>query len=100
MPLPTECLAHTNLLPARGDKVRLVNRCHPEEQLDLLRRGLEVGLGGCETATRITAVVVHHGQVVSMDLRDSYDSAAEAYALHLADELERKPLDRHLLNRT
>ena len=34
-----------------------------------------------------------------MDLRDSYDSAAEAYAEHLCDELDRKPLDRHLLNR-
>jgi SAM-dependent methyltransferase len=34
-----------------------------------------------------------------MDIRDSYDSAAEAYADHLATELERKPLDRHLLNR-
>jgi SAM-dependent methyltransferase len=34
-----------------------------------------------------------------MDIRDSYDSAAEAYADHLASELERKPLDRHLLNR-
>jgi SAM-dependent methyltransferase len=34
-----------------------------------------------------------------MDIRDSYDSAAEAYAQHLASELTRKPLDRHLLNR-
>lgn len=34
-----------------------------------------------------------------MDVRESYDSAAEAYAEHLATELERKPLDRHLLNR-
>jgi SAM-dependent methyltransferase len=34
-----------------------------------------------------------------MNVRDSYDSAAEAYADHLATELERKPLDRHLLNR-
>ena len=34
-----------------------------------------------------------------MQVRDSYDSAAEAYAEHLASELERKPLDRHLLNR-
>jgi SAM-dependent methyltransferase len=34
-----------------------------------------------------------------MDVRDSYDSAAEAYAQHLASELTRKPLDRHLLNR-
>ena len=34
-----------------------------------------------------------------MDIRDSYDSAAEAYAEHLATELDRKPLDRHLLNR-
>src|SRR5690349_16378109 len=34
-----------------------------------------------------------------MDVRDSYDSAAEAYAEHLADELAQKPLDRHLLNR-
>lgn len=34
-----------------------------------------------------------------MDVRDSYDSAAEAYAEHLCDELSRKPLDRHLLNR-
>jgi SAM-dependent methyltransferase len=37
--------------------------------------------------------------VVRMDVRDSYDSAAEAYAQHLASELARKPLDRHLLNR-
>ncbi len=34
-----------------------------------------------------------------MDIRDSYDSAAEAYAEHLATELDHKPLDRHLLNR-
>jgi len=34
-----------------------------------------------------------------MDVRDSYDSAAEAYAEHLATELDGKPLDRHLLNR-
>ena len=34
-----------------------------------------------------------------MDIRESYDSAAEAYAEHLCSELERKPLDRHLLNR-
>jgi SAM-dependent methyltransferase len=34
-----------------------------------------------------------------MDVRDSYDSSAQAYADHLASELERKPLDRHLLNR-
>jgi SAM-dependent methyltransferase len=34
-----------------------------------------------------------------MDLRESYDSAAEAYAEHLATELVHKPLDRHLLNR-
>jgi hypothetical protein len=31
-----------------------------------------------------------------MDVRDSYDSAAEAYAEHLASELAQKPLDRHL----
>jgi SAM-dependent methyltransferase len=34
-----------------------------------------------------------------MDIRESYDSAAEAYAEHLATELTHKPLDRHLLNR-
>ena len=34
-----------------------------------------------------------------MKVRESYDSAAEAYAEHLATELEHKPLDRHLLNR-
>lgn len=34
-----------------------------------------------------------------MDIRDSYDSAAHAYAEHLATELVQKPLDRHLLNR-
>ncbi len=34
-----------------------------------------------------------------MDVRESYDSAAEAYAEHLFTELERKPLDRHLLDR-
>jgi SAM-dependent methyltransferase len=34
-----------------------------------------------------------------MDIRASYDSAARAYAEHLADELAHKPLDRHLLNR-
>lgn len=34
-----------------------------------------------------------------MDVRASYDSAAQAYAEHLAAELEHKPLDRHLLNR-
>lgn len=34
-----------------------------------------------------------------MDVRESYDSAATAYAEHLSDELARKPLDRHLLNR-
>jgi SAM-dependent methyltransferase len=34
-----------------------------------------------------------------MDVRESYDAAAEAYAEHLATELAGKPLDRHLLNR-
>jgi SAM-dependent methyltransferase len=34
-----------------------------------------------------------------MDIRASYDSAAQAYAEHLATELDHKPLDRHLLNR-
>ena len=34
-----------------------------------------------------------------MDVRESYDSAARAYAEHLASELDHKPLDRHLLNR-
>jgi SAM-dependent methyltransferase len=34
-----------------------------------------------------------------MDVRESYDSAAEAYAEHLATELMGKPLDRYLLNR-
>ena len=34
-----------------------------------------------------------------MDVRESYDSAASAYAEHLAKELDGKPLDRHLLNR-
>ena len=34
-----------------------------------------------------------------MDIRESYDSAAAAYAEHLSDELAGKPLDRHLLNR-
>jgi SAM-dependent methyltransferase len=34
-----------------------------------------------------------------MDVRESYDSAAAAYADELSSELERKPLDRHLLNR-
>lgn len=34
-----------------------------------------------------------------MDIRESYDAAAAAYAEHLFTELERKPLDRHLLNR-
>jgi SAM-dependent methyltransferase len=34
-----------------------------------------------------------------MSVRDSYDSAASAYADHLFTELEKKPLDRHLLNR-
>jgi len=34
-----------------------------------------------------------------MDVRESYDSAAKAYAEHLAAELVYKPLDRHLLNR-
>jgi SAM-dependent methyltransferase len=34
-----------------------------------------------------------------MDIRESYDSAADAYASHLASELAGKPLDRHLLNR-
>jgi SAM-dependent methyltransferase len=32
-------------------------------------------------------------------IRESYDSAAQAYAEHLFTELDRKPLDRHLLNR-
>lgn len=34
-----------------------------------------------------------------MNTRESYDSAAEAYAEQLSDELAKKPLDRHLLNR-
>lgn len=36
---------------------------------------------------------------VSLEVRSSYDSAAEVYAEHLFGELEQKPLDRHLLNR-
>lgn len=32
-------------------------------------------------------------------IRESYDRAAESYADHLFDELTKKPLDRHLLNR-
>jgi SAM-dependent methyltransferase len=36
---------------------------------------------------------------MSMDIRESYDSAAGAYAERLAAELNHKPLDRHLLNR-
>ena len=35
----------------------------------------------------------------AMNVRDSYDSAADAYAEHVATELAHKPLDRHLLNR-
>jgi SAM-dependent methyltransferase len=34
-----------------------------------------------------------------MDVRASYDSAAQVYTDHLAGELADKPLDRHLLNR-
>ena len=34
-----------------------------------------------------------------MNVRESYDSAAEAYTEHVAAELAHKPLDRHLLNR-
>jgi SAM-dependent methyltransferase len=34
-----------------------------------------------------------------MDILTSYDAAAKAYTEHLKDELEGKPLDRHLLNR-
>ena len=34
-----------------------------------------------------------------MDVRESYDSAAEAYAEHLFEEIERKPLDRRWLDR-
>ena len=34
-----------------------------------------------------------------MDIRQSYDSAALAYAEHVSHELAGKPLDRHLLNR-
>jgi SAM-dependent methyltransferase len=34
-----------------------------------------------------------------MGVRESYDSAARAYAEQLSSELEHKPLDRHLLNR-
>jgi SAM-dependent methyltransferase len=34
-----------------------------------------------------------------MDMRGSYDAAASAYAEHLFDELNGKPLDRHLLDR-
>lgn len=34
-----------------------------------------------------------------MDIKESYDSAATAYAEHLFSELAQKPLDRHFLNR-
>jgi SAM-dependent methyltransferase len=33
------------------------------------------------------------------NLRESYDSIAESYVEHIYEELARKPLDRHLLNR-
>jgi ubiquinone/menaquinone biosynthesis C-methylase UbiE len=36
---------------------------------------------------------------VSRSVEKSYNSAAEAYAEQLFNELEKKPLDRHLLNR-
>ena len=36
---------------------------------------------------------------MSLEVRSSYDSAADAYVEHLFAELEQKPLDRHLLNR-
>ncbi|HEY1251879.1 MAG TPA: class I SAM-dependent methyltransferase [Thermoanaerobaculia bacterium] len=36
---------------------------------------------------------------MAMNVRESYDSVARAYAENLSAELERKPLDRHLLNR-
>ncbi len=35
----------------------------------------------------------------TMNVEESYDSAATAYAEHLFPELDQKPLDRHLLNR-
>jgi SAM-dependent methyltransferase len=38
-------------------------------------------------------------EALTMDVRESYDAAALAYAERLASELEGKPLDRHLLNR-
>jgi SAM-dependent methyltransferase len=45
----------------------------------------------------LTGHIRDHSHV--MDVRESYDSAAEVYAQHLASELVQKPLDRHLLNR-
>jgi SAM-dependent methyltransferase len=38
-------------------------------------------------------------KIAPMEISESYDSAAQAYAEHLAGELAHKPLDRHLLNR-
>jgi SAM-dependent methyltransferase len=64
---------------------------------------MPVGLNQRATNRRGNVFDCHPGAAnaieVAMQIRESYDSAAEAYAEHLADELEKKPLDRHLLNR-
>ena len=48
----------------------------------------------------MAGVSPRHGPIATeVDIRESYDNAARAYAEHLLNELDGKPLDRHLLNR-
>src|SRR4051812_12194369 len=61
-------------------------------------KGQSAALFGAGPAGREGKMHVISWQI-AMDIRESYDSAAKAYAEHLAGELAHKPLDRHLLNR-
>lgn len=52
---------------------------------------------GHATSGSLRALATNSAQL--LDIRASYDSAADAYVQHLFTELEQKPLDRHILNR-
>lgn len=52
---------------------------------------------GHATSGSLRALATNSAQ--RLDIRASYDSAADAYVQHLFTELEQKPLDRHILNR-
>ncbi len=99
---------------ATGGPVRLI-ACHPSSARTIARPALsesdqtpEASVAAPRIGTRRIADPAGRLSCAARsassagcptDVRESYDSAATAYAAHLASELTQKPLDRHLLNR-